>query len=46
MDLVKPIHSEMRTIVVQIELRRAFSNITRLGFLETEHFFLRNGYSA
>ena len=38
MDLVQPIHSEMRTIVVQIELRQAFSNIMRLGFLETEHF--------
>ena len=33
-----PYISEMRTIFVLIELRRAFSNITRLGFLETEHF--------
>ena len=30
--------SEMRTIFVLIELKRAFSNIMRLGFLENEHF--------
>ena len=36
----------MRTVVVQIKLNRFFLNETRLDFLETEYFILRNGYSA